>query len=339
MPHTPHLRIAALPAEAPRAGVVGVLLHILHAVRHPRPGTGAIGPARMAMHFVRCAAHLGTFRDWFGNPANPALRSELAARPYLVTCVVHPYLNSEWQAPRKLAVIAAHYAMLRGRLSWLRAPAPTLLADAGEGLRIELGPPGKFEHEGEATLRLRRGDTELYALAFTLGEIGGQRVAYVGALQGLRSPDALEIYRELTHQLHGLRPRDLLLTVFRRFGRALGVAHILAVDDARRVSSNAYFASSGQVLSSYDEVWAEQGGSAAAGGFFELGAEVVRREAGAVPARKRALYRRRYAMLDDLALQIDAAVVAGGSRAEAGRAGAEPLTSSASPAAGGRIPS
>lgn len=322
MPRTRDLRIATAPGAPARAGVLAVLLRILHGVRHPRPGTGAIGPGRMAMHFVRCAAHLGTFRDWFGNPANPALRSELAARPCLVTCVVHPYLNSEWQAQRKLAVIGAHYAMLGGRLAWLRAPMPTLLADAGDGLRIELAPPGKFEHEGEATLQLRRGDADLYALAFTLGEIGGRRVAYVGALQGLRSPDALEIYRVLTHQLHGLRPRDLLLTAFRRLGRALGVARILAVDDARRVSSNAYFASSAAVRSSYDEVWSEHGGSATADGFFELGLEPLRREAGAVPARKRALYRRRYAMLDALALQIDAAV-----------------TRSAAPAAAGRTPS
>lgn len=321
MPRTPDLRIATLPAAVPRAGLVEVLRRILHAVRHPRPGTGAIGPGRIAMHFVRCAAHLGTFRDWFGNPANPALRSELAARPYLVTCVVHPYLNSEWQAPRKLAVIGAHYAMLVGRLALLRATAPTLLADAGEGLRIELERPGKFEHEGEATLHLRRGQDDLYALAFTLGEIAGQRVAYVGALQGLRSPDALEVYRTLTHQMHGLRPRDLLLTAFRRLSLALGVVRILAVDDARRVSSNAYFASSGRVLSSYDEVWREQGGTAGTDGFFELGPQVLRREGDAVPARKRALYRRRYAMLDTLAQQIDAAVAAGAAQRVEGPAG------------------
>ncbi len=79
-----------------------------------------------------------------------------------------------------------------GQRAVLRGTPPQLLADAGDGLRIELDLPGKFEHEGEATLHLRRGEQDLYALAFTLGDIAGQRVAYVGALQGLRSPDALE---------------------------------------------------------------------------------------------------------------------------------------------------
>jgi uncharacterized protein VirK/YbjX len=164
--------------------------HDLHLTAMPPPAVRRAG--RMAMHFLRCLPHLDTFRDWLGNPANPALREEIAARPYLLTCVVHPYLNSEWPAQRKLAVIAAHYAMLGGQRAVLRGTAPQLLADAGDGLRIELDLPGKFEHEGEATLHLRRGEQDLYALAFTLGDIAGQRVAYVGALQGLRSPDALE---------------------------------------------------------------------------------------------------------------------------------------------------
>ncbi len=314
MPRAQHLQIPPQPPASAPVGRVAALRRLLHAVRHPRPGSVAIGPGRMAMHFLRCLRHLDTFRDWLGNRANPALREELDARPYLLTCVVHPYLHGAWPPQQRLRVIAKHYALLRGPSALLRSTTPTLLADAGEGLRIEVDRPGKFEHEGEATIHLRREGTDLYALAFTLGEIDGQRVAYVGALQGLRSPDALEIYRQLTHQWHGLRPRDLLLAAFRRVGHTLGVTRILAIDDAHRVSSNAFYASSGQVLSSYDEVWRESGGLATADGFFELTPANPRREADAVPARKRALYRRRYAMLEGLEQQIDASVAAGAAR-------------------------
>lgn len=325
-PHLPRpqdLKIAAAPPRATgRAGRVETALRLLDAVRHPRPGTGTIGPARMAMHFLRCVPHLETFRDWLGHAAHPALRKEIDARPYLLTCVVHPYLNSAWPAQHRLAVIAAHYAALAGCCTLLRGALPARLADADQGLRFELDLPGPFEHEGESTLHLRRGAQDLYALAFTLGEIAGQRVAYVGALQGRRSPDALDTYRRLTHQWQGLRPRDLLLAAFRRLALTLGVTRILAVDNAHRVSSNAYFAASGQVRSSYDEVWAECGGAPVEGGFFELAPQAVRREDGAVPARKRALYRRRYEMLDDLHAQIDAAVAAVGACSPANRSAA-----------------
>lgn len=265
----------------------------------------------MLSHFLRSAAHLRTFRDWYGNPANPALQAELASRPSLVGCAVHPYMNAAWPAARKLAVVAAHYGLLRGRLAVLRQVAPVVLAEAGDGLALQIERPGKFAHEGESTLHLVRAGRPLYTLAFTLGERGGRRVAYVGALQGMNSPDALELYRDLTHRLHGLRPRDLLVVAFRHLCLALGVTRILAVGDAQRVSSNAYFEASDRVLSSYDAAWAECGGVAAEDGFFALDPQVTPRAAEGVPPRKRALYRRRYAMLDELARQIREATVAG----------------------------
>lgn len=115
-----------------------------------------------------------------------------------------PHVNSAWPAQRKLAVIAAHYAMFGEPRALLRGMVPTLLADAGDGLRI---------------------------------------------------PDAPEIHCQLTHRLRGPRPRDLLLTAFRRFGLALGVAHILEVDNSHRVGSDGHFAASGRLLCSDDEIW------------------------------------------------------------------------------------
>lgn len=294
-----------------RAGRVEVLRRLLHASRHPRPEAAAIGPMRTLSHFLRSAAYLETFREWYGNPCNPALQAELAARPSLVTCVVHPYINASWAAERKLAVIAAHYGLLRGRLAMLRHAAPLALADAGEGLTLQLEQPGKFAHEGESTLNLCSAGTRLYTLAFTIGEIGGRRVAYVGALQGMHSAGAVEIYHDLTRRLHGLRPRDLLVNAFRQFCAAQSVTRILAVGDAQRVSSSAYFEARDRVLSSYDAAWSECGGVAGDDGFFALEPQVIQRTAEEIPSRKRSLYRRRYAMLDALAQQIRRAVIAG----------------------------
>jgi uncharacterized protein VirK/YbjX len=287
-------------------GRLEVLRRLHQAAGYARPGTAAIGLRRTASHFLRCTPYLETFRDWFGNPANPALREALVLRPSLVTCVVHPYLNAGWSARRKLAVISTHYDLLRGPLGFLRfAPPVTIgLADVGGGVCIRLDKPGGYEHEGELVVNLFEGDVRLYSIVFTLGRSGAQRIAYVGGLQGLHSPAALEIYRTLTHRMHGLRPRDLLVSAFRSLCCALGVDTILAVTDARRVSTNAYFTSSTQVYTSYDSAWAENGGGAAHEGFIELSPHREHRAAEDIPPRKRAQYRRRYAMIDALAQQI-----------------------------------
>ncbi|MDP4302809.1 VirK/YbjX family protein [Leptothrix discophora] len=289
------------------------MLHLLDAARHPRPGSGSPGPQRVATHFLRCLRHLDTFRRWYGDDGNPALQRELAARPYLVTCVVHPYLHGGWHPERRLEVIRTHYSLMRGALALLHAPGPAWLAGTAEGLHLRLDRPGKFEHEGESTLHLCQGEDTLYSIAFTLGlseatplaaSAPSGLLAYVGALQGLHDPAALERYRHLTHQLHGLRPRDLLLTAFRLLCTSLGVARILAVGNAQRVSSNRHYAASDQVHASYDEAWQDAGGTETAEGFFELASCPVRRSPDQVPVRKRALYRRRYELLDALARDI-----------------------------------
>ena len=310
MPTSPQTRGPPGDRSENRLGRLDALVRLLHAVGYSRPGTQAIGLRRMTTHFFRCASHLDMFCDWWGNPANPALQQALALRPSLATCVLHPYLHVDWSIARKVDVISKHYEMLRGRLGFLRfAPSSSIaLAELGEGLQIRLDKPGKFEHEGELTINLFKGELRLYSLAFTLGQIGSQRVAYAGGLQGLGSSVALEMIRSLTHRMHGLRPRDLLVTAFRFLCLSLEATRILAISDAKRVSSSSYFKSSTQVFSSYDSAWSDSGGAAGDDGFFELSPHVVQRASVDIPSRKRAQYRRRYVMIDALSQQIDSAV-------------------------------
>jgi uncharacterized protein VirK/YbjX len=315
LPHFFRARSREIHPSENRMGRIDVLKRLLHAVRFSQQDAKSIWPRRrLARDFVnsavRCALHFERFRDWFGNPANPALQETLALRPSLITCVIRPYVNSDWQPEDRLEKINEHYRMLSGALGILRFVSDSIaLADAGEGVQIRLDRPVTHEHEGELTISLFRGDLRLYSLMFTLGRIGLDRVAYAGGLQGLNSSlNATVIYRSLTHRMHGLRPRDLLITAFRTLCCCLGVVRILAISDRKRVCTNPYFLSSTKVFSSYDSAWIESGGVAVDDAFFELSPHVVRRTAMEIPSRKRAQYRRRYAMLNSVAQQIGAAV-------------------------------
>jgi uncharacterized protein VirK/YbjX len=293
-----------------RLGRVDVLKRLVHAASFAHPGTKKQLRRRTATQFARCAFHLRAFRVWFGDPTNPALQETLAQRPSLIMCAIHPYLNADWRFEQKLEKISEHYRLLNGRLGILRfiPPALIVLADVGGDIQIRLHKYAYTEHEGELTISLYRGDQRLYSLTFTLGQIGAQLVAYAGALQGLGSSEALEIYRSLTHRMHGLRPRDLLVTAFRLLCCSLGVARILAISDRKRICSNSYHNSGTQIFSSFDNAWIECGGVAADDAFFELSPRVVQRAVKDIPSRKRAQYRRRYAMIDAIAQHIGDAV-------------------------------
>jgi uncharacterized protein VirK/YbjX len=303
------------PSEIPplenRLGRLDVLKQLLHAVSYSRPGTKKQLVRRVATQFARCAYHLEAFRDRFGDPSNLALQETIALRPSLMVCVIHPYLNVDWRFEQKLDAISGHYKLLNGRqLGILRfvPPASIMLADLGEATQIRLHKFQLFEHEGELTISLFKSDVRIYSLTFMLGQIGGELVAYAGGLQGLRSSEAIEIYRALTHTMHGLRPRDLLVTAFRSLCSSLGVARILAISDCKRICSNSYHSPGTQIFSSYDSAWIECGGVPVNDAFFELSPRLAQRSAKDTPSRKRAQYRRRYAMVDAIAQQIGDAV-------------------------------
>jgi uncharacterized protein VirK/YbjX len=299
-----------IQASETRLSRIDVLTRLLRAASFSHPGAKKQLFRQMAMQFARCALHLEAFRDWFGDPANPALQETLALRPSLILCVIHPYLNVDWRFEQKLEKISEHYRLLSGRLGILRfaPPAVIALADLGEAIQIRLHKPVYLEHEGELTISLFRGDLRLYSLTFTLGQIGPELVAYAGGLQGLGNSEALEIYRSLTRCMHGLRPRDLLVTAFRLLCCSLGVSRILAISDRKRIWSDSYYKSNTQVFSSFDNAWIECGGVAVNDAFFELSPRPVQRAAKDIPTRKRALYRRRYAMLDAMSQQMGDAV-------------------------------
>jgi uncharacterized protein VirK/YbjX len=244
----------------------------------------------------------------------------LGHRPSLVLAVGRPYINDRWPVPRRLDAIWEHYSLLRGPLGFLRfdpgAQLP-LAAVATEvmPLQVVLDKPLWFACEGELAVNLYSGEQRLYSLAFSLGSCAGERVAYIGALQGLGDARALEIYRSLTHGTHGLRPRDLLLAAFRMLCSELGVARIRAVSDEYSACRSSYFQK--QIPSSYDSAWIDHEGALDGGGFYELAAQVSRRPHESIPSRKRAQYRRRYQMFDSLEQQIGEAVSAAQARAAA----------------------
>ena len=319
MSSQPPLSLA--PAQpAPPIGRVRLLWQLLKVAREAYPGVSPRslwGVLKLLGHKLRW---LGPLRSWHSDVSSPALREMLGHRPSLMLAVGRPYINDRWPVPRRLDAIWEHYSLLRGPLGFLRFdPGAQLLLASVETevmpLQVVLDKPSWFACEGELAVNLYSGEQRLYSLAFSLGGDTGEQVAYIGALQGLGDAKALEIYRSLTHGTHGLRPRDLLLAVFRMLCSELGVVRIRAVSDEYSACRSSYFAK--KIPASYDSAWIEHDGALDGGGFYELAAQVSRRPHEAIPSRKRAQYRRRYRMFDSLEQQIGNAVRAAQARAGA----------------------
>jgi len=314
----PPFSFATTAQPAAPIGRLRLLWQLLKVAREAYPGTSPRsfwGMLKLLAHKLRW---LGPIRSWHSDTSNPALREMLGHRPSLVLAVGRPYINDRWPVPRRLDAIWEHYSLLRGPLCFLRFdPGAQLLLATVETevmpLQVVLDKPSWFACEGELAVNLYSGEQRLYSLAFSLGNDNGENVAYIGALQGLGDAKALEIYRSLTHGTHGMRPRDLLLAVFRMLCSELGVIRIRAVSDDYSACRSSYFDK--KIPTSYDSAWIDHDGAPDGGGFYELAARVSRRPHETIPSRKRAQYRRRYMMFDSLEQQIGDAVRSAQARA------------------------
>jgi uncharacterized protein len=300
-----YLILASSVSALFRVYLLGLKLH---------PAITPRGLKHRGLMLISAFSNLVLLRQWYGTTDNPMREKALQRYPLIEGAIYWPYINHNWTTKRRLQTIDKHYRMLD--------VASTVIADATLedrvlidceqeylGLKLVLEKAPWFLREGEIVLSIFVGIDRVYSVAFTIGEENGRRVIYVGALQGRNLENAMEIYRNLTHALHGLRPRDFLLNALKMLCSSIGIDSIWGISSDCRQHNSKYFSGSHRekLLADYDEVWKEHGGIEMDNGFFQFPAIVVYKEMSEISTRKRANYRRRYAMLRKLELDIDEA--------------------------------
>lgn len=166
--------------------------------------------------------------------------------------------------------------------------------------------------EGEISLALFAGTKPICSLTFVVtglrdfNENAGGIALVIGGIQGMHDAEGLHVFRQLTKSMHGLRPFSLLIHAIRTVAHALGVQRVVAVGDAQHALSHKR--ARNMVHVSYDEIWRDHSGTPAAGGLFDLGMATPLKPIADVASNKRAQYRRRYQLMDEVARAVMAAI-------------------------------
>lgn len=228
----------------------------------------------------------------------------MAQRPEAAGAVIWPYQCLGWDARTRLERIRNHCSIIDRIGGPIDFPVDgkMLLLDLDEireGLQVVLDQPKWFMREGQLAINLFLGEDRLYSLVFSLLPDEGGIAAFIGAIQGRDLDGILDEYRTLTKAAHGMRPRDLLIEIFRMFCGALRVGRIYAVADAYRQHRSAYYGpdAHNKLNLNYDEVWKDRGGALVDPLCYELDVDITERDLEDVPTKKRSMYRRRYEML------------------------------------------
>ncbi|MGV8919503.1 MAG: DUF535 family protein [Pseudomonas sp.] len=236
--------------------------------------------------------------------------------------VVHwPYISKSWSSEDRFGVLASHYEVVTAccpQLLLLGRDQRLVLCDLSAyspGCSLVLDRPIWFMREGELVLNVFREDLRVASIAFSLSRMQGQLCMFIGAVQGIHkgvdSETSLNTYRDLTKDFEGLRPRSFLIEVIKCIARTVGVANIYAVGDGFRHHRHPYFGAekSQDLAANYDVIWLEHGAvQSEREDFFAIPMAPSRKSADEISSKKRAMYRRRHELLDDVFARVEAAL-------------------------------
>ena len=134
----------------------------------------------------------------------------------------------------------------------------------------------------------------------------GEWSLWIGAMQGPNMDDARDIIKQITKRCHAYRTKNPILHATQELAKALGVKHIYAVTNYGYYAMN-HMRRDRKLKTSFGEFWEESGGTPCEDQrFYELPLTEYRKSMEEVPTRKRANYRRRYALLDEIDANIEA---------------------------------
>jgi hypothetical protein len=227
--------------------------------------------------------------------SSPALREAAVADPRLYERCHAPYVSRRFPRRARYRIVEAHYRFLAERFFPARlrrkllkghdVRVATLRLRHGEAAYLHLRRPG-LGLAGELGLFLLAGDKRV--LSSCTITFGGAEGVLIGAMQGSWAFMGRQPIRAFTRAAHGLRPKDLLLSLVQALAVFYGFERLRAVGNAAHP-----LAGTGLVRADYDAFWRERGGWLGADGCWVLPLVRPSRDPATVASKRRAARRRR----------------------------------------------
>lgn len=210
----------------------------------------------------------------------------------------------------RAALVEAHFAFLTEHIredvlldwyqekNYLLWKGPSL---DNEELALMLYYEAGQRKEGLLSVMLRLSTKPLYQIIFWIApNKAGQPSMWIGAMQGPNMDNAREIVKQTTKLCHAYRTKNLILYAAQAVARSLGLSHIYAVTNEGYYTNN-HVRIDKKLKTDFSDFWREAGGRETEDNRFdELPLVETRKTMEEIPTRKRAVYRRRFEMLDEL---------------------------------------
>lgn len=239
----------------------------------------------------------------------------LDAQKTLPSKIHRHYLHLGMNASSRVDSIISHYQFIntlpvhilaQALTSTVQMPLIQLEGKSDEVIQISASTARGAEREGECTLWLHMGSTQLAALTFCVAGNHEAREIFIGGLQGSHRSVPHDVIKEATKACHGLFPKRILMEVLWLLAEHQGIKNIYGVSDNGHVFRGLrYRLSKGKHFhASYNEFWSSINGVEYNRHLFKLPLSLPQKDLSEIASKKRSEYRKRFALLDSLSTKF-----------------------------------
>lgn len=148
--------------------------------------------------------------------------------------------------------------------------------------------------EGFWALELRHKLEDRLVYLLTFGKLSDSLL--IAVIQGPNFEGSKELVKTLTKKCHGLRPAYLMVEAMKALTTTLGYKTLLGIP--QKYQNKSRFVQSKRYVVNYDAIFSESAGEL--GEYWQLPLTIETKKLEDIPSNKRSMYRKRYAMLENL---------------------------------------
>lgn len=236
--------------------------------------------------------------------------------PRIYGKIFTPYIFCCLKITKRMAYLMGHYSYIQANFSeefireiYLDKSTNVLLGqlhlDDARVLSLVLYKPSPgFIKEGELSLMLLDEVTQMsiFSSTFIFNTEDNKSRIIIGRIQGVpsRYENGDVIIKELTKKMHGLRPSALIMFVFQCVAKGLKLEDIWAVTTEQHISRCSNLTRRNKFKMDYNHYWDEFGGVKNNPQYYNLPTTYKPKEMAEIKSNKRAMYNRRFSMLNQL---------------------------------------
>lgn len=232
---------------------------------------------------------------------NPMLIPLLNQRPNYSYPLVHRFLDKRFNATQRFQAICDNLTFLPQALAQYQlAPLWEKSVNFGEiisDFELHLNINEHQPMEGFWALELYQKSSQQLVYLLTFGLVANALL--IGVIQGSNQENAKALMKQLTKQCHGLRPAHLMVESMKLLASVLGYNQLLGIP--HKYQNKSRFIQSKRYVVDYDAIFSESDGILK--DYWQMSV-VMDKSLEKIPSKKRSMYRKRFALLEQIETNI-----------------------------------